>query len=63
MASRLSRGGQRRARRELLHYGDQCAFLLQRIMHEAYGQAATNESLESAETVLMSATDPDTVRQ
>ncbi|RYC89809.1 hypothetical protein BFJ63_vAg7466 [Fusarium oxysporum f. sp. narcissi] len=30
-------------------------------MHEAYGQAATNESLESAETVLMPATDPDTI--
>ncbi|KAJ4069925.1 hypothetical protein NW756_002251 [Fusarium oxysporum] len=29
-------------------------------MHEAYGQAATNESLESAETVFMPATDPDT---
>ncbi|KAM0081490.1 hypothetical protein ACKRZS_006343 [Fusarium odoratissimum] len=29
-------------------------------MHEVYGQAATNESLESAETVLMPATDPDT---
>lgn len=32
-------------------------------MHEAYGQAATNESIESAETELISATDPDTVRQ
>ncbi|KAF5702799.1 hypothetical protein FGLOB1_9385 [Fusarium globosum] len=30
-------------------------------MHEAYGQAATNESIESAETELISATDPDTI--
>ncbi|KAF4434839.1 multidrug transporter [Fusarium acutatum] len=30
-------------------------------MHEAYGQAATNDSLGSAETVLIPATDPDTI--
>ncbi|KAI1035213.1 hypothetical protein LB504_005808 [Fusarium proliferatum] len=30
-------------------------------MHEAYGQAATNESIESAETELIPATDADTI--
>ncbi|KAG9501681.1 hypothetical protein J7337_007372 [Fusarium musae] len=30
-------------------------------MHEAYGQSATNDSLGSAETVLIPATDPDTI--
>lgn len=32
-------------------------------IHEAYGQAATNDSLGSAETVLIPATNPETVRQ
>ncbi|KAF5641773.1 multidrug transporter [Fusarium tjaetaba] len=30
-------------------------------MHEAYGQVATNKSIESAEAEFMSATDPDTI--
>ncbi|KAF5626176.1 multidrug transporter [Fusarium sp. NRRL 52700] len=36
-------------------------FCFNGFMHEAYGQAATNESLKSAETELIPATDPDTI--